>query len=79
MFEIAYCYDSFLHYLSGIIFEHNWFEIPEVLDFAKLYDIQIVLKINTRPKFRIKDRLIPNVVDLYERNKFRLSTLVLAN
>jgi MoaA/NifB/PqqE/SkfB family radical SAM enzyme len=62
-----------------IIFEHNWFEIPEVLDFAKLYDIQIVLKINTRPKFRIKDRLIPNVVDLYERNKFRLSTLVLAN
>jgi len=62
-----------------LIFEHNWFEIPEVLDFAKLYNIPIVLKINTRPKFRIKERLIPNVVDLYERNKFRLSTLVLAN
>jgi MoaA/NifB/PqqE/SkfB family radical SAM enzyme len=62
-----------------IIFEHNWFEIPELLDFAKLYNIPVVLKINTRPKFRIKERLIPNVVDLYERNKFRLSTLVLAN
>ena len=62
-----------------IIFEHNWFEIPEVLDFAKLYNIPVVLKINTRPKFRIKERLIPNVVDLYERNKFKLSTFVLAN
>jgi hypothetical protein len=62
-----------------IIFEHNWFEIPEVLDFAKLYNISVVLKINARPKFRIKERLIPNVVDLYEKNKFRSSTLVLAN
>ena len=62
-----------------IIFEHNWFEIPELLDFAKLYDIPVTLKINTRPKFRIKERLIPNVVDLYERNKFKLSTLNLAN
>jgi MoaA/NifB/PqqE/SkfB family radical SAM enzyme len=62
-----------------IIFEHNWFEIPELLDFAKLYEIPVTLKINTRPKFRIKERLIPNVVDLYERNKFKLSTLNLAN
>ena len=62
-----------------LIFEHNWFEIPELLDFAKLYNIPVILKINTRPKFRIKERLIPNVVDLYERNKFGLSTLVLAN
>ena len=62
-----------------IIFEHNWFEIPELLDFAKLYDIPVTLKINTRPKFRIKERLIPNVVDLYERNKFKLSSFNLAN
>jgi MoaA/NifB/PqqE/SkfB family radical SAM enzyme len=62
-----------------IIFEHNWFEIPEVLDFAKLYNIPVVLKINTRPKFRIKERLIPSVINQYERNKFRLSKLVLAN
>ena len=62
-----------------LIFEHNWFEIPEVLDFAKLYNIPIVLKINTRPKFRIEDRLIPSVVKQYEKNKFKLSNLVLAN
>jgi len=62
-----------------IIFEHNWFEVPEVLDFAKLYNIPIVIKINTRPKFRIKERLIPSVINQYEKNKFELSNLVLGN
>ena len=62
-----------------LIFEHNWFEIPEVLDFAKLYNIPVVIKINTRPKFRIKERLIPSVIKQYEKNKFRFSTLVLGN
>ena len=62
-----------------IIFEHNWFEIPEVLDFAKLYNISVVLKINARPKFRIKERLIPSVINQYEKNKFEFSNLVLGN
>ena len=62
-----------------LIFEHNWFEVPEVLDFAKLYNIPIEIKINTRPKFRIKERLIPSVINQYEKNKFEFSNLVLGN
>ena len=29
-----------------VIFEHNWFEIPEILDVAKMHKIPIQLKIN---------------------------------
>jgi len=62
-----------------VIFEHNWFEIPEILDIAKTNQIDIVLKINSRPKFRVKNNIIPYIVDLYEKNKFSDSELVLAN
>jgi len=73
-------YGSFLN-LSWqfVIFEHNWFEIPEILNFAKIYKIPIVLKINSRPKFRVKDEIIPYVIDSYEKNKFFDSKLILAN
>ena len=37
------------------------------------------IRINTRPKFRIKERLIPSVINQYEKNKFELSNLVLGN
>jgi len=62
-----------------VIFEHNWFEIPEILNIAKTNNIPIVLKINSRPKFRVKNKIIPYIVDLYEKNKFSESKLVLAN
>ena len=62
-----------------VIFEHNWFEIPEILNFAKIYKIPIVLKINSRPKFRVKDEIIPYIIDSYEKNKFFDSKLILAN
>ena len=62
-----------------VIFEHNWFEIPEILDIAKTYQIGIVLKINSRPKFRVKNEIISYIIDLYEKNKFSDSELVLAN
>ena len=62
-----------------VIFEHNWFEIPEILNIAKTNNIPIVLKINSRPKFRVKNKIIPYIVDLYEKNKFSDSELVLAN
>tara|TARA_A100001037_G_scaffold98025_1_gene89478 strand:- start:4315 stop:5001 length:687 start_codon:yes stop_codon:yes gene_type:complete len=62
-----------------VIFEHNWFEIPEVLNIAKTNNIPILLKINSRPKFRVKNKIIPYIVDLYEKNKFSDSELVLAN
>ena len=65
--------------MKNIIFEHNWFEIPEILDIAKTYQINIVLKINSRPKFRVKNEMIPYIIDLYEKNKFFDSELVLAN
>ena len=62
-----------------VIFQHNWFEIPEVLDIAKKYKIMIDMKINSRPKFRIEERFIPNVIEMYEQNKFERSRLILAN
>ena len=62
-----------------IIFEHNWFEIPEILDIAKTHTIPIQIKINSRPKFRVSEKIIPKIVSLYERNKFDLSAFVLAN
>ncbi len=62
-----------------VIFEHNWFEIPEILQIAKNHMIPIELKINARPKFRVKNKLIPYIVDLFEKNKFKQSNLVLAN
>ena len=50
-----------------------------ILNFAKIYKIPIVLKINSRPKFRVKDEIIPYIIDSYEKNKFFDSELVLAN
>jgi len=58
-----------------LIFQHNWFEIPEILNIAKKYKIVIDMKINNRPKFRIEEKLIPNVMETYEQNKFECSSL----
>lgn len=60
-----------------LIFQHNWFEIPKILDIARKYRIAIELKVNSRPKFRIEENLIPNVIETYEQNKFNSSRLVL--
>ena len=62
-----------------IIFEHNWFEIPEVLDFAKINDLQITLVLNTRSKFVLPNRLISKISNNYEKNKFEKSYLQLGN
>jgi len=39
----------------------------------------IDMKINSRPKFRIEEKYIPNVIEMYEQNKFERSRLILAN
>ena len=62
-----------------LVFQHNFFEIPEILQFSEKHDIQINIKINTRPKFRIKNKLIPHVIEMYEKNAFEMSHLYLAN
>ena len=62
-----------------IIFAHNWFEIPEVLDFAKKHDVYIIFVLNTRAKFVLPNRLISKISDNYEKYKFKKSRLSLGN
>ena len=62
-----------------LVFEHNFFEIPEVLDLSKKYKIEVYIKINQRPKFILPIHKMNNVIKLYENNKHLYSTLQLAN
>jgi MoaA/NifB/PqqE/SkfB family radical SAM enzyme len=66
-------------YWQFLIFEHNFFEIPEILDFAKEYEICISLKLNTRPKFKLHESKIEKIVRMYEKNKFENSSLLIGN
>ena len=52
-------------YWQFLVFEHNFFEIPEVLELSEKYKIKVYIKINQRPK--------------YDNNKTKFSEFVLAN
>lgn len=66
-------------YWQFLVFEHNFFEIPEVLDFAKKYDIMVYIKINQRPKFKISSKRLSIAKNLYVKNKNNRSEFLFAN
>ena len=51
-----------------LVFEHNFFEIPEVLEFSKKHKIRTYIKINQRPKFEIKKDRLLIVKKMYEKH-----------
>lgn len=57
-------------YWQFLVFEHNFFEIPEVLNFAKENKITVYVKINRRPKFLISKKRELIAKNLYEKHKF---------
>jgi len=62
-----------------LVFEHNFFEIPEVLEFSEKYKIRIYIKINQRPKFKIKKDRFFIVKKMYEKHKTEFSSFMDAN
>jgi MoaA/NifB/PqqE/SkfB family radical SAM enzyme len=62
-----------------LVFEHNFFEIPEVLDLSKKYSINVYVKINQRPKFIITENRLKIAKNLYENNKHHFSKFTMAN
>jgi len=70
-------YGSGNTYWQYIIFEHNYFEIPDVLQLAAEHNITVFLKINKRPRFLIQDNKIKIVEKYYEKYKFNKSFLEL--
>lgn len=62
-----------------LVFEHNFFEIPEVLGFSEKYKIRIYIKINQRPKFKIKKDRFLIVKKMYEKHKTKFSSFMIAN
>ena len=66
-------------YWQFLVFEHNFFEIPEVLELSEKYKIKVFIKINQRPKFKISNKRFDIVKKLYDDNKTNLSEFVLAN
>ena len=66
-------------YWQFLVFEHNFFEIPEVLDLSKKHNIRVYIKINQRPKFIITEKRLQIAKKLYENNKHRFSEFLLAN
>jgi len=70
-------YGSRNTYWQYIIFEHNYFEIPEVLLLAKEHNITVLLKINKRPRFLIQNNKIEIVKKYYKKYKFDKSFLEL--
>lgn len=66
-------------YWQFLVFEHNFFEIPEVLDLAKQYRIRVFIKINRRPKFMISDKRLEIAKRLYDNNCHKFSEFSWAN
>ncbi len=66
-------------YWQFLIFNHNFFEIPDALDFSEMHNIKIFLKFNQRPKFIINKKRKKIVEDLYEKYKTDKSVLMLGN
>ena len=62
-----------------LVFEHNFFEIPEVLEFSKKHKIRTYIKINQRPKFEIKKDRLLIVKKMYEKHKTEFSSFMMAN
>ncbi len=66
-------------YWQFLIFNHNFFEIPDALDFSEMHNIKLFLKFNQRPKFIINKKRKKIVEDLYEKYKTDKSVLMLGN
>lgn len=64
---------------SFLIFEHNYIDVPHVIDFAMTHNIFLTLKINNRPRFRISDDKIPLIIKQYKSFDYKNSTLVLGH
>ena len=66
-------------YWQFLVFEHNFFEIPEVLELSEKYKIKVYIKINQRPKFKISNKRFDIAKKLYNDNKTNFSEFLLAN
>ena len=66
-------------YWQFLIFNHNFFEIPDALDFSEMHNIKLFLKFNQRPKFIINKKRKKIAEDLYEKYKTDKSVLMLGN
>lgn len=62
-----------------LVFDHNFFEIPDVLKLAWDNNISVQIKINQRPKFKISDKRLQIAENLYEKYKTKSSKFVIAN
>ena len=60
-------------YWQFLVFNHNFFEIPEVIELSKKYEIYVDIKINKRPKFKINKKRLLIAQQLYQENKTEYS------
>ena len=62
-----------------LVFDHNFFEIPDVLELSKKHGFKVYIKINQRPKFIISDKRLQIAKKLYDDNKHMFSEFSWAN
>ena len=60
-------------YWQFLVFNHNFFEIPDVLELSEKHKIKVYIKINQRPKFKINEKRLLIAKELYEKNKTQYS------
>ena len=66
-------------YWQFLLFNHNFFEVPDALSFAKMNNIMLHLKFNQRPKFLISKKRKQIATNLYEKHKHELSSLTMGS
>ena len=62
-----------------LVFDHNFFEIPDALELSKKHRFKVYIKINQRPKFIISDKRLQIAKKLYEDNKHMFSEFSFGN
>jgi MoaA/NifB/PqqE/SkfB family radical SAM enzyme len=72
-------YGKFRTIWQYLIFDHNYFEVPDVLMFAKKHELKLILKINVRERFKINQERLNYVLKIYEKYKYSNSILIEAN
>jgi hypothetical protein len=66
-------------YWQFLLFNHNYFEVPDALLLSEMYKIKLHLKFNQRPKFIINKKRKKIAEDLYEKHKHSFSSIGLGN
>ena len=61
--------------LITLLFDHNYFEVQDALEFSQLHNITLYLKFNQRPKFKISEKRKELATRSFEIHKHHFKTI----